>query len=352
MRLASWRVVDGRGSVVASRHEDAGADPQTTLSTFARDLDERPAAVAHRFVHGGPTLLATCEIDRSVELELEVARPLAPLHLPRALAWLLASRAEWPDARQVAAFDTAFFRDLPRAASTYALPVEVRRAGIRRYGFHGLAHQAMWRGLVAARPDLAEGRAITFQLGAGCLAAAIDAGRPLDTSMGFTPLEGLVMATRAGDVDPGALLHLLANGPLGVADLQRILDEESGLRGLAGDGDMRRVLAREDDDARLAVDVYCHRARKVLGAYLAVLGGADAIVFGGGVGESAAPIRAGICEGFGWCGLDFDFDANARAGAGAQRIARRGSRIDVWIIPVDEQAVLLDEALRLLPFRS
>jgi acetate kinase len=211
-----------------------------------------------------------------------------------------------------------------------------------RYGFHGLAHQSMLRAL-----RMPGARVISFQLGSGASVTATRDGHAVDTSMGFSPLEGLVMATRPGDVDAGILMHLLRGG-LTVDDIDRMLERESGLRGLAGDGDMSALLARSDDAARLAVDVYVHRARKYLGAYLGILGGCDAIAFGGGVGENAPAIRAAILAGFEWAGLHVDAEANGTRAGGVRRISAATSTIEAFVTPVDEAAVLRDEAAALL----
>jgi len=301
---------------------------------------EEPDVVAHRVVHGGPRLRSTTTIDAQVLDELAANVSLAPLHLPRAIAWIEAARRRWPRARHVAVFDTALNASLPPVATTYALPRELReRFGVVRYGFHGLAHQSMLRALGPGRP-----RVISFQLGSGASVTASRDGRAVDTSMGFSPLEGLVMATRPGDVDAGAIIHLLRAG-LAVDELDRLLEHESGLRGLAGDGDMRALLARSDDEARLALDVYVQRARKYLGAFLAVLGGCDAIAFGGGVGEHAAPIRAAIVAGFEWAGIVLDDGANQAPGSMLRRISAETSDVELFVVPVDEAAVMRDEAL-------
>ena len=317
---------------------DGGAVP-SALAAIA----EEPDVVAHRIVHGGPKLRATTVIDDAVLEELRRSVELAPLHLPRAIAWLEAARRRWPRARHVAVFDTGLYAGLPPVAATYALPRAVReRYGVVRYGFHGLAHQSMLRALGPGRA-----RVISFQLGSGASATASRDGRAIDTSMGFSPLEGLVMATRPGDVDAGALVYLLRAG-LSVDAIDRMLEHESGLRGLAGDGDMRALLARGDAEARLAVDVYVQRARKYLGAFFAVLGGCDAIAFGGGVGEHAPAIRAAILAGFEWAGIVVDAAANeAAAGAALQRIHARASEVEVFVVPVDEAQVMRDEALAL-----
>ncbi|HSJ95807.1 MAG TPA: acetate/propionate family kinase, partial [Myxococcota bacterium] len=244
-------------------------------------------AVAHRVVHGGPRFAATVRVDAEVQAAIGALREIAPLHNGLAHEWIVAARAATgPSTAHFAVFDTAFFAGLPEPSRAYALPrAVVERFGLRRYGFHGLAHDGMWRRLCALRPQFAPaGRAITFQLGAGCSAAAIVGGSPVETSMGFTPLEGLVMATRSGSFDPGILTFLLRGG-MTAEELDVMLTRESGLLGMAGDGDMRRVMARRDAPARLAIDVYCRAARHQLGAYLAALGGAHAVAFGGGVGE-------------------------------------------------------------------
>ena len=227
-------------------------------------------------------------------------------------------------------------------AVTYALPREVReRFGIVRYGFHGLAHQSMLRALGPGRA-----RVITFQLGSGASVTASCDGRAVDTSMGFSPLEGLVMATRPGDLDAGAILHLLRSG-VAVEAIDHMLEHDSGLRGLAGDGDMRALLARQDSEARLAVAVYVQRARKYLGAFLAVLDGCDAIAFGGGVGENAPTVRAAILAGFEWAGIVIDDAANLADGGALRRISDPKSDVEVLVTPVDEAAIMRDEAARL-----
>jgi acetate kinase len=319
---------------VRREHPLDGGDPQV-LST----VDETPDVVVHRVVHGGPRLRATTELDDACMAELRANVSLAPLHLPRALAWIDAARRRWPSARQLAAFDTALYRDLPAVATTYALPREVReRFGIMRYGFHGLAHQSMLRSLGSGHS-----RVITFQLGSGASVTASRDGRAVDTSMGFSPLEGLVMATRPGDLDAGVILHLLRGG-MSVEILDQVLEHQSGLRGLAGDGDMRALMARSDGEAKLAIEVYVQRARKYLGAFFAVLGGCDAIAFGGGVGENAPTVRAAILAGFEWAGIVGAEAANQSTTNDVRRISAPESSVEVFVVPVDEAAVMRDEA--------
>ena len=345
-------------AVGAERHDLGNGAPGKLLAAFVkRHLPAPPRLVAHRVVHGGARLTSTRRIDAAVEAEIGRIAPLAPLHNPVALAWVRACREVLgADVPQIAVFDTAFYAHLPEVAATYALPHELSaRHEVRRYGFHGLAHQALWSRWRALCPDIAcpdimdGGRVISFQLGAGCSVTAIDRGRPLDTSMGFSPLEGLVMATRCGDLDPGLVTFLQRAERLSAADMERLLNENSGLRGVSGiSGDMRTLLAADNPRARLAVHLYCYRARKYLGAYLAVLGGADAILFGGGVGENAAAVRAAILDGMDWAGIQLDAAANNAASGREGRISQTDSRTEVWVIPVDESRILAQEALNAL----
>ena len=322
--------------------------PDALLRRF---LDEHAlgglAVAAHRVVHGGERLRHPCAIDAAIEAEIERLIPLAPLHNPPALAWIRAARAALgAGVPQVAVFDTAFYAVLPEAARTYAIPRALAaKHGLRRFGFHGLAHEAMWRRWRELRPEVPDGgRVISLQLGAGCSMTAIHAGRAMDTSMGFSPTEGLMMATRSGDVDPGLITYLQQHEGLTPAATEKLLNRESGLLGLAGEADMRALLVREDADAKLAIEMYCRRARKYLGAYLALLGGADAILFGGGVGENAATVRAGILAGMEWAGIALDAERNAAAAGTEARITGPNSHTQAWVIPVDEAAILAQAA--------
>lgn len=350
VRLALYAPDDDALRLLDVRHCPGDAEPQEGLRALS--AWQRINAVAHRVVHGGPLFDAPCLIDTEVEAEIERIASLAPLHNPRALAWIRACRELLgAGIAQVAVFDTAFYAQLPEVARRYALPRKVsQQFGLRRYGFHGIAHQAMWRRWRELRPELANsGRVISLQLGAGCSITAIADGLPRDTSMGFSPLEGLVMATRAGDLDPGALLYLLREGGMTTDALDALLNKESGLLGLSGvSGDLRMLLASTEPEARLAVDLYCYRARKYLGAYLAVLGGADAILFGGGVGEHASQVRAWMIDGLEWAGVHLDAEANRAADGGERRISAADSRIEVWVIPVNEAAILAEAAISVL----
>lgn len=355
VRLATFaHEASGLRPCAAVHHDLALSSPAELLSAFARQhLPVLPERVAHRVVHGGMSLTSTRSIDAAVETEIERLAPLAPLHNPAALAWIRACREVLGvSVAQVAVFDTAFHAQLPAVAAIYALPWQIcERHGLRRYGFHGLAHQALWTRWCELRPDLPEGgRLITFQLGAGCSVSAIDRGRAVDTSMGFSPLEGLVMATRSGDLDPALVTYLQRVEGLSAAEVERLLNQRCGLLGISGtSGDMRELLASHDPRARQAVEVFCYRARKYIGTYLAVLEGADGIVFGGGVGENSAAVRATILDGLEWAGLLLNADANAEAVGREGRISAVDSRIEAWVIPVDEARVLAKEAAAVAP---
>ena len=347
--------VDGDRARRVTSHDGTRQDgdaAQVVRKLLARAADKPVRAVVHRVVHGGERFVRPCMLDAAVEREIERLAPLAPLHNPAALAWIHACRAVLgAEVPQLAVFDTAFFADLPEVARTYALPRALcDRHGIRRYGFHGIAHQAMWRRWLSLRPDISgDGRVISFQLGAGSSITAIHDGRPLDTSMGYSPLEGLVMATRSGDVDPGLLLYLQRTEGMSPARLEQLLNEESGLLGVSGmSGDMRTLLGSSEPAARLAVELYCQRARKYLGAYLAVLGGADAVLFGGGIGENAPEIRARILEGMAWAGIELDTERNRVAAGTPAALHAPNSRTEIHVVPVDEAAILTEEAIALI----
>ena len=354
VRLAAFkRNGDDSGELAefASARHDTGREPEVVLREFANahGLTE-PDVVAHRVVHGGMKLTASRLLDKEVEREIERLVPLAPLHNPAALRWMRASRAVLgKNTPQVAVFDTAFFTNLPKVARTYAFPYELaEKYGLRRYGFHGLAHQAMWQAWQAGRrggkPEGREGKVISMQLGAGCSMTAIADGLACDTSMGFSPLEGLVMATRSGDIDAGLLTFLQGEENLAPKQLDELLNNRSGLLGVSGiSADIRELLGTTDERARLAVDLFCYRIRKYLGAYLAVLGGAQAIIFGGGIGENAPSVREKVLAGMEWCGIRIDPEKN-RGANGTAQISSETSKIEVWVIPVDEAAILASEA--------
>jgi acetate kinase len=344
VRLATYRRNPTSFSRIASLHSNDIASPASMLTEILRrGKSPAPHAIAHRVVHGGDRFVEACVIDNSVEAEITRLAPLAPLHNPVALRWIQACRdAFGRDVLQVAVFDTAFFSDLPRFARTYPLPKALNDTHrLRRYGFHGLAHQSMWQRWCALRPDLDQGgRIITLQLGSGCSMTAIDRGKPQDTSMGFSPLEGLMMATRSGDLDPGLITYLQQREQLSTGAIETILNRQSGLLGVSGEADMQRLLLRDDEDARLALAMYCHRVRKYLGAYLAVLGGADAVLLGGGVAENTPVVRESILANMEWTGLALDAQSNRAAIAIEACITHSDSRMQAWVVPVDEGALL------------
>lgn len=335
---------------LAAQHlTGAGLDPTAALRGFLAKLDGRPAAVVHRVVHGGTRFTAPTRLDEAAREAIAGLCELAPLHNPVALRWIDAAREVCGDGvEQVAAFDTAFFARLPRVAAEYALPPDLGvELGVRRYGFHGLAHEAMWRRWCQLEPKLqGGGRLITVQLGGGCSMAALDRGRPVDTSMGFSPLEGLVMETRSGDLDAAIVPYLERRLGVGGERVLEMLNGRSGLTGVAGDpADPQSLLASGVDRARFAVELYCYRARKYLGAYLAVLNGCDGIAFGGGVGEHVPEVRARILSGLEWAGIALDGSANRAARGSECRISASASRVGLWVIPVDEEQLMVRAAL-------
>ena len=305
----------------------------------------RLRATGHRVVHGGVHFANAVRIDRTTFEKLEALNHLAPLHNPHALAVIKAVQERFPGVPAVAEFDTGFFRDLPETARSYAIPAHLaERYGIRRYGFHGLAHQYMSRQLDACgRKGSGSARVVSLHLGQGCSVAALRDGRPVETSMGFTPLEGLVMGTRAGDLDAGILLYLARQGH-SRDELEDLLNRKSGLLGLSGESaDVRKLLELETKQhagARLALATFCHRIKKYLGAYAAVLGGIDTIVIGGGIGENSPVIRARVCAGLEWLGLVLGAEANANCVGRPGRISTDASQIDVRVIPVDEEPII------------
>lgn len=307
-------------------------------------------AVGHRVVHGGDRFHESVIIDAEVEKAIEDLSVLAPLHNPHNLEAYRAARAHLPGATHVAVFDTAFHRTLPPRAYVYGLPYEFLTARkIRRYGFHGISHRYVsWRFAQIHGKTRADYRMVTCHLGNGCSVCAIDRGKSIDTSMGFTPLEGLIMGTRSGDVDAGAILHLITNECIAPSLLLRALNSASGLKGLSGvSNDMRDLLreaGRGNERARLAVEAFCYRVRKYIGAYLAAMNGADVLIFAGGIGENAPAIRAGICEGLDGLGISIDKEANERDSHAARQIG--SSSIQVWVVPTDEELLIARDTTR------
>ena len=313
-------------------------------------------AVGHRVVHGGERFTHSTRIDDEVRRELEELIELAPLHNPHNLRGIAAARsALGTGIPQVAVFDTAFHHSLPDTAYLYAIPYQLyRRHRVRRYGFHGTSHR-----YVAYRYRQLTGRArentkiITLHLGNGASACAIVGGKSVDTSMGFTPLEGLVMGTRSGDIDPAILDFVSAKEGLTLHELDSMLNKQSGLLGLSGlTADMRELLAEEaeheDRRARLAVDLFCYRVRKYLGSYLAAMNGADAIVFAGGIGENSPEVRARICAEMDWLGISLDPARNDALTGAEGRIDGESSRVELWVIPTDEELLIARDTWRVV----
>lgn len=293
-------------------------------------------AVAHRVVHGGDAYRSAAWIDADVRAGVEALAELAPLHQPRALAAIDAARRDLPDLPAAACFDTGFHASLPPAAATYALPRPWRK---RRFGFHGLSHAyAVRRAAELLGADPAGLRVVSCHLGAGASLAAVDGGRSVDTTMGFTPVEGLVMATRSGSVDPGLLLWLIEHEGVTPAELADGLEHQSGLVALAGTGDMREILTRAeagDGDATTALDVYVHRLRAGVAAMAAAMNGLDVLVFTGGVGEHAAPVRVAAAAGLSFLGVALDERSNAAATADAD-VGRPGAATHAVVVSARE----------------
>lgn len=315
--------------------------------------EPRPDAIAHRIVHGGEAIQGPAIANDGVIAALEAASRFAPLHNPPAIDTLKAVRAKFPRAPSIVVADTSFHRTIPPHARNYAIPRALaERHDIRRYGFHGVGHSWMRdRYAEIVRKSPCDLDLITLQLGAGCSIAAIKAGRSVDTSMGLTPLEGLMMATRSGDLDPAIMSYLASAEKISAAEVERILNHDSGLRGVSGrSGDMRELERDEasNADAALAIEMFCYRARKYIGAYLAALGRADAIIFGGGIGENSAVVRERICAGLGALGVVFDAQHNSAANGREKCFSADGSVVELWVVPLDEELQIARAAERLL----
>jgi acetate kinase len=338
-------------------------DPAASLQYLLRWMDQSGItenravrdikAVGHRVVHGGELFGESTVITDEVLKGIEECVDLAPLHNPNNIKGILAARQVFgPDVPQVAVFDTSFHQSIPEHAYLYALPYHLyRRHHIRRYGFHGTSHRFVserymsLRGLTKEQTNV-----ITLHLGNGCSAAAIRGGRSVDTSMGMTPLEGLVMGTRSGDVDPAVVNVIATKEGLSPHEVESLLNTQSGLLGISGLTNDMRGLQREVKDkgdrrARLAIEMFCYRARKYIGAFLACMGGADAIVFTGGIGENAPEIRASICAGLEWAGLRLDHSKNEMAGHEGQ-ISTKDSRLHAFVIPTDEELLIAHDTVR------
>jgi len=314
-------------------------------------------AVGHRVVHGGEHFRTSVLLTDDVMRGIEDCIDLAPLHNPANIKGINAAREVFGKGLpQVAVFDTAFHQTLPDYAYLYALPYQLyRRHRVRRYGFHGTSHRYVayrYRQLKNIARD--QTNVITLHLGNGCSAAAIKGGDSLDTSMGLTPLEGLVMGTRSGDIDPAIIEFVAAKEGFSSQEVETLLNKQAGLLGISGlTHDMRELLdeARESDDrrAKLAIEIFCYRARKYIGAYLAAMNGADAIIFAGGIGENSAEVRAQICDGLGWLGLELDAGRNKEMVAGREGvISKDTSRLQAYVIPTNEELLIARDTVRVI----
>ena len=308
------------------------------------------AAVGHRVVHGGSLFASAAVITAEVEAAIEGLSALAPLHNPANLLGIQAARAVLTDVPHVAVFDTAFHQTMPPEAYTYAIPVELaERHGVRRYGFHGTSHKYVSeRAAAFLDRDLEELRIIVLHLGNGASMTAIAGGRSIDTSMGLTPLQGLVMGTRSGDIDPAVLVHLHREAGLSVEELDDLLNRQSGLLGLTGTGDMRDVEAAEstgDPAAVLALAVWRHRIRHYVGAYAAQLGGVDAVVFTAGIGENSPTLRRTSLAGLEFLGIEVDAEANTLDSRAERRISPWGAAVEVLVIPTNEELEIARQTL-------
>ena len=312
--------------------------------------DHRLVGVGHRVVHGGVKHAAPARIDASVIGELEQLAPLAPLHQPHNLAGIRAVLRIAPHLPQVACFDTAFHRTQPELAQWFGLPRRYTDQGVRRYGFHGLSYEYIASALPSIDTHAAAGRTIVAHLGNGASMCALQAGRSIATTMSFTPADGLVMGTRVGSLDPGVLLYLMTNHGLNAADLEKLIYHESGLLGVSGiSSDMRTLLGSTDRQATEAIDLFVYRLGRELGSLVAALGGLDALVFTGGIGENSALVRQRVCRDAAWVGLRVDDEANH---TNSRRISSDESKISTWVIPTNEESIIAKHTRHVLGIRG
>jgi acetate kinase len=342
---------DGHGRRLAETNLDAVRDQRSALDALTGWLrtefhGSRVLGVGHRVVHGGNRYAAPTLITPAVLRDLRSLTPLAPLHQPHNLAAIDAVADALPEVPQVACFDTGFHRGHKAVADVVPLPIDVRRAGVQRYGFHGLSYEYIASVLPRIAPEVAAGRVIVGHLGSGASLCAMKSGRSVDSSFGFTALDGLCMGTRPGALDPGVVLYLFQGLGLTITEVETLLYKKSGLLGLSGiSNDMRDLLDRGEPGAKLAVDYFVYRAAKEIGALAATLEGVDALVFTAGIGERSPVIRERICRTCAWLGLELDGDANARHGP---RITTLRSRLSAWVIPTDEELMIARHVWTLL----
>jgi acetate kinase len=308
--------------------------------------DDRLVGVGHRVVHGALDYREPVRVDAKVLATLEKFIPLAPLHQPHNLAPIRALLAALPDLPQIACFDTSFHRTNPDIAQRFAIPAELHDAGVRRYGFHGLSYEYIASVLPRHDAKAAAGKTVVLHLGNGSSMCALERGRSVASTMGFTAVDGLPMGTRTGALDPGVILYLMDERKMDARAIEKLIYNQSGLLGVSGiSSDMRTLLASDDPRARLAVDLYCYRIRRELGSLTAALGGLDAIAFTAGIGENSREIRERVCRDAAWLGVELDPAANAQGGP---RISAAGSRIAVWAIPTNEELMIAQHTRRVI----
>jgi acetate kinase len=363
------RIGEAEGRIKTSVGKDR-VEKNATIANHARALEivfdvveQSPdlagsdlQAVGHRVVHGGDVFSAPVLIDQAVLQEIRAAIPLAPLHNPGAIAGIEAVSALKPEIPQAAVFDTAFHQTMPPQAFHYAIPKRYHEEhGVRRYGMHGTSHQYVaTKGAEFLGRPLDDLNLITLHLGNGASAAAIRGGRCIDTSMGMTPLEGLVMGTRCGDLDPAIMFFLERETALTSSEIEQVFNKESGLKGLCGESDLRKVIALADggdDAAKLALQIYCYRIRKYIGAYAAALGALDAIIFTAGVGENSSFVRQRVCAGLDWFGIQPDANKNDQRPGGAFSFHADDSKVSLLVVPTDEERAIAEATWRLVQAR-
>jgi acetate kinase len=346
---------DARGTAMSAPSLDAAGvkDSHAALDLLGAWLrgvfgQARVLGIGHRVVHGGPNQAAPARVTSTLLDELRKLVPLAPLHQPYNLAAIDAFVERMPDVPQVACFDTAFHRGQPDVAQLVPLPADIRARGVQRYGFHGLSYEYIASTLPTVAPDIASKRVVVAHLGSGASLCAMRNGRSVDSTLGFTALDGLCMGTRPGALDPGVVLYLFQELKLTPKQVEELLYKKSGLLGISGIGnDMRDLLASDAPAARLAIEYFVYRAAKELGAMTAALGGLDGLVFTAGIGENAPDIRRRICAASSWLGIALD-DATNKAPRGPTRISRDDSRVPVWVVPTNEELMIALHTGRLL----
>ncbi|HKP84038.1 MAG TPA: acetate/propionate family kinase [Pyrinomonadaceae bacterium] len=353
-QLAARGQIEGIGTSPRLSAKDAGGESLVNQDVAARDGKEaldalagwlrsnyggsRVLGVGHRVVHGGSRFKSPTILNADVMQELYKLVPLAPLHQPYNLAAIEAVFERLPGIPQVACFDTSFHRGQPEVAELVPFPLELRQQGLQRYGFHGLSYEYIASVLPQVAPEIARGRVIVAHLGSGASLCALKEGKSVDSTLGFTALDGLCMGTRPGSIDPGVVLHLFQGLNLSAKEVETLLYKKSGLLGISGiSNDMRDLLGRSEPAARLAVDYFVYRVVKEIGALTAVLGGIDALVFTAGIGENSPEIRRRICEASAWLGIEIDEAAN---GERLSKISTSRSRISVWVIPTNEELMI------------